>query len=446
MTVNSPGMVRRSRPTLAGVDVRRHGVLLATGSVALWLAMSFSDGPIYLAMSKTGLDGYLAFILPLITGYFAYQFLFNRARLSRHSIGRQAGIGLVFLLFGILQSVVIGAFDVLAYGQLYIMVALMFLFRDMFAENAPRMGPEFKRAIIAVHFLLCAYVILSWLALNIVGVGIDFDISRTIWLTDSSTRFGGFERVSGLHRESSWAGIALSVSFLATYFLRRTLLVWTFPAYLIALLATGSTTGILFATLFVAYQMLTSQKLGLPARLLVLLGPMLAGAALFRERLASVFAGTDASTQMRVSSVEVGWNVVRDTLPFGAGVGNFRDFAFYGSQWANFIDLTRASYYKTDMAWLNVVAELGLFGVLVLAMLLSMVWASRSLLLLSTMTLALFVVGTVIIPFYFVLAAITGLQMAALANRSQRQGLARRRTLGRPAAGRTAAMQQRPPS
>lgn len=444
MTYRSPSMIRRSRRALASVNVRRHGALLATGSVAVWLAMAFADGPIYLTMSKMNLSGHLAFIMPVILGYFSYQCLFNQVRLSRRSIGRQAGIGLLFLLFGILQSVVIGAFDVFAYGQLYAMLALMFLFRDVFAENAHQMGPEFKHTIIIVHFLLCTYVILSWITLNILGFSIDFDIGRTFFQERGASEFLSFKRVSGLHRESSWAGIALSVSLLACFLLHRRLLAWTFPVYLIAILATGSITGFLFAGLFVAYQMLTHRRISFPVKLFILCSPILAGGALFKERLASIFAGTDPSTLMRLNSFEVGWSVIQNSFPMGTGFGNFRELAFYGSQWSSFIDLSQASFYKTDIGWLNLVAELGLFGVLVLAMFLALFRASRSLLLLATMALSLFVVGALIVPYYFVLAALAGLQTAALGNRPQRQGLLRRRPAGRGAAG-SMAMAQRPP-
>lgn len=386
-----------------------------------WLLVGYSDGLVYLLMEKTGISGYVLYILPIFLTYIIFLFTNYKLVVSQTLLRRQFFIISLFLLTAVLHYLTIGGFYMLGYAQIMIMMAMTFLIRDLFTTNETTLRPGFAKGLLAIHYILCGYAMLSWLVLH----GADIDISLFVSEQESLYVFS-VVRTSGLQREPAWAGYALASTYLAVLATRPQRMLLVQLAFLGGIAATGSGVGFILASLFITYQMLTTGKGGLGVRLIFLGGMAVVVATVFSDRIGNVLDQNDPSTQMRLESSFVALDVIAETFPVGSGFGNYQEHADFDPViWSGFLDTDEATYYKSDTLILNIIAELGVFGcVLLIAFIGNFI--CRTAPLVSAMALVMMLSsGTMIMPFYLVLAAICGLERGRVARLAAGQKEAR---------------------
>lgn len=372
-----------------------------------WLLIGYSDGIIYYLMQKTGISGYLVYLMPVFVLYVVGLFLTHRLQITQRLVRRQMMIAVLFILVGLFQASAVGSFYVEGYAQLFAMVSMILMLTDLFAGNADTLRPGFAKAMLAVHYIVCGYIVLSWLILHLFGLDISLFIGNVHDLTDPAAR------VSGLHREPSWAGYAAASSYLAVYVTRREQLLLPLMTFLVATAATGAGSGLILAALFSGHQLLTAHRTSIPLRLVLLVGMVGLTVTVFGGRIVEVLNRNDASTQMRIESAIVATDVIAENFPIGTGFGNYRNVADFDEElWRGFVDLDEVDYYKSDLLVLNLIAELGLFGGVLVILLLWNVFRRESLLLVAMVALLMLSAGTLILPYHLVLAAAAGLESA----------------------------------
>lgn len=372
-----------------------------------WLLIGYSDGIIYYLMQRTGISGYLVHLMPVFVLYVIGLFFTHRLQITARLVRRQMMIVVLFILVGLFQAIAVGSFYVEGYAQLFAMVSMILMLTDLFAGNADTLRPGFAKAMLAVHYIVCGYIVLSWLILHLFGLDISLFIGNVHELTDPAAR------VSGLHREPSWAGYAAASSYLAVYVTRRERLLLPLMTFLVATAATGAGSGLILAALFSGHQLLTAHRTSMPLRLVLLVGMVGLTVTVFGGRIVEVLNRNDASTQMRIESAIVATEVIAENFPIGTGFGNYREVADFDEElWRGFVDLDEADYYKSDLLVLNLIAELGLFGGVLVVLLLWNVFCRESLLLVAMVALLMLSAGTLILPYHLVLAAAAGLESA----------------------------------
>ncbi|WP_133065383.1 O-antigen ligase family protein [Niveispirillum lacus] len=291
------------------------------------------------------------------------------------------------------------------------MMAMTFLIRDLFTTNETTLRPGFAKGLRAIHYILCGYAMLAWLVLH----GADIDISLFVSEQESLYVFS-VVRTSGLQREPAWAGYALASSYLAVLATRPQRMLLVQLAFLGGIAATGSGVGVILASLFITHQMLTMGKGGLAVRLTFLAGMAVVMATIFSDRIGNVLNQNDPSTQMRLESSFVALDVIAETFPVGTGFGNYQEHADFDPViWSGFLNLDEAAYYKSDTLILNLIAELGVFGCVLLIAFMGNFICRTAPLVGATALIMMLSSGTMIIPFYLVLAAICGLERGRMA-------------------------------
>ncbi|MGB1548268.1 MAG: O-antigen ligase family protein, partial [Alphaproteobacteria bacterium] len=125
-------------------------------------------------------------------------------------------------------------------------------------------------------------------------------------------------------------------------------------------------------------------------------------------RLVAIASFSDPSANMRLTSLGVALDVIRHDMLLGVGYGNFQEYAAYGAEFDNFIDLFRATLYKSDIALLNLWAEMGVFGFLIAYFFAATFYNLKVLPLMILPVLILMLNGSLLLPQLFVLAAIAG--------------------------------------
>ncbi|MCK6442435.1 O-antigen ligase family protein [Elstera cyanobacteriorum] len=371
-----------------------------------WFLIGYSDGLVYWLINLTEITGYMVYITPVIIIYIIYLFMFCKISLSTSLARRQ----IFFISFAIalffFQIFSVGEIYTVGYIQVIVMIGVSFLITDLFKENEIILQPHFANGIIKIHYIICFYAIFSWIILRVVGE----DISLYIVDFDTLSGFAA-NRTSGLHREPSWAGYALASSYLGVLITRPNRLWLPQIAYLLAIGVTGAGAGLIMACVFIAQQVLINRRGNLVLRLGVLAVLGLLVLVVFSGRISEVLNQNDPSSQMRLESTTVAAEVIAETFPIGTGFGNYQDHAIFDPTiWGGFLDISEATYYKSDVLALNFIAELGFFGI-VLTILFIMNFSSRSnfLVFVAVMIMVL-TSGTVIQPAYLVLAAIIGLE------------------------------------
>ncbi len=274
--------------------------------------------------------------------------------------------------------------------------------------------------------VLTGYVLVTWLTWQMSGV----DLSIVRLLTPSGpvavNAYYGY-RLAAWSAEPAWAALALSVSFSAVYHLmpsarRAALVMMTAAAF-----ALQSGTLFLFVSL-VVLALLAQHRAHFVSLLSVLVVAVLLVGTVRSDRVEAVIQGSDPSVLMRSASVIVAADVVSGSFPIGVGYGNFRERAVYGDDFAQFLDLSTASFYKSDIVVLNLAAELGLGGLLLIVYVFRMLGFGR--LLMPTIFLVIHAVGvgTLLVPALLVLAAVRG-----YLDRLEPQGRVEERSSRRPA-------------
>lgn len=371
-----------------------------------WFLIGYSDGLVYWLINLTEITGYMVYITPVIIIYIIYLFMFCKTSLSTPLVRRQ----IFFISFAIalffFQIFSVGEIYTVGYIQVIVMIGVSFLITDLFKENEIILRPYFANGIITIHYIICFYAIFSWVILRVVGE----DISLYIVDFDTLSGFAA-NRTSGLHREPSWAGYALASSYLGVLITRPNRLWLPQIAYLLAIGVTGAGAGLIMACVFIAQQVLINRRGNLVLRLGVLAVLGLLVLVVFSGRISEVLNQNDPSSQMRLESTTVAAEVIAETFPIGTGFGNYQDHAVFDPTiWGGFLDISEATYYKSDVLALNFIAELGFFGI-ILTILFIMNFSSRSNVLVFVAVMVMVLTsGTVIQPAYLVLAAIIGLE------------------------------------
>lgn len=246
------------------------------------------------------------------------------------------------------------------------------------------------------------------------------DVSLFISDIDNLSGFA-VNRTSGLHREPSWAGYALASSYLGVFVTRSHRMLMPQLTFLLAIAVTGAGTGLIMAAFFMGHQILISKRGSFATRLAFLGAVGLLLAVVFSGRISDVVNLTDPSSRMRLESTIVAAEVIAETFPVGTGFGNYQDYAIFDPTiWSGLLDISEATYYKSDIVILNFIAELGFLGV-ILSIIFIYNFVNKGNLLIVIMVIVMMLTsGTVIQPAYFILAAIVGLERARAAQQAAR--------------------------
>ena len=376
--------------------------------VLAWLLVGYSDGVISNLMEETQINGYLVFLIPVVALYLAGLFVTHRLRVSERLIKRQLLIAALFVFTGLVQAIIIGSFHIYGFVQLFAMVALILLFTDLFAENGDLLRPGFAKAMAWVNWIICSYIVLAWFAMRLWEVDISLFISDVAELGESAA-----SRTSGLHREPAWVAYAVATSYLAVHFTREKGLLPFQIAFLAAVTAAAAGSGLVIAAVFIGHQLVTTRNVSPTVKAGLIAGFALMSVIVFGGRIAEVLDNSDPSTRMRTESAIVALEVIEQTFPIGTGYGNYRDIADFDEDlWRGFIDLQEAEFYKSDILILNLVAELGIVGCLLVVLLFRNFRVRGSFLILAVAAVMMLTAGTLVMPFYLVLAATAGLEIS----------------------------------
>jgi hypothetical protein len=371
-----------------------------------WLLIGYSDGVIYWLIGQTGITGYVLYILPGIIVYILFLSIQYRVRFPQFLLRRQLLLIAFFAVVACLHLLTVGHFYFVGYVQLMTMVIMVFLMTDLFAANEALLRPGFAKGMLIVHYVICFYAVLAWIILRL------FQADISLFVSDLDTLYGfAAGRTSGLHREPAWAGYALASSYLAvlTTQSRRDFLPQL--AFLLAIAATEAGAGLVLAAILVGHQMITTRSTGIAIRLGLIAGVGVLVLAVFSERISEVVNENDPSTQMRIESSSIALEVIAETFPLGTGFGNYQDHAnFDAIVWGGFLDIEDSPYYKSDIMILNMISELGLFGAILSIFFIANFACRGNLLVPVTAFIIMITSGTIIIPYYIVLAAISGLE------------------------------------
>ncbi len=320
-------------------------------------------------------------------------------------------IEVVLWFFGLglaLQLLLHGTINVAGYIQLALFIVALILVRALFARAPDHLVAALGPSILLAHVFLSGYVLTAWLTWNLTGV--DIDVRR---LLDSSVpvvanAYYGY-RPAAWSAEPAWAALALSVSFSAVYYLMPSARQAALALTAVAALALQSGTLFLFISVVVCGLLARRH-----ARLAILPGVLVVAALLVitlrSDRIEAVIQGRDPSLMMRSASASVAIDVVSRSFPIGVGYGNFRDYAAYGADFAPFLDLSMASFYKSDVMILNFAAELGLGGLLLIAYVFRLLGFGRFLMPTIFLAMQAVTAGTLLVPALLVLAAVRGRQ------------------------------------
>ncbi|PKN82790.1 MAG: hypothetical protein CVU47_01790 [Chloroflexi bacterium HGW-Chloroflexi-9] len=293
------------------------------------------------------------------------------------------------------------------YGQLWVILLAMFAVQDLVAHASDGMIEAFRRSVRIFHFALAAYLAIS--AVVWYTIGLDLGISSLILRTPTVlSEYYGF-RPSGLSREPAWAGFLLISTFIAVYVSNPRDRLPAFAALIVGIASLRSGTAFAFTVIAMAALVLQSRRhLPFGRSLLISIGGAFVLILLVGERASTVLQGADPSGLMRVESGRVAWDVIRESFPGGVGYGNFRDHAEYGQQFDRWINLDGTDTYKSDIAILNLIAEFGAPGLVIVGVLVALYWRGHHLLLWAHLAAMLFLTGGLLIPSNVLVVAVIG--------------------------------------
>jgi len=381
----------------------RRSVVILT---ILLLTVGFGEGlarglQLRLGLSSPWVVGFL-----VIGACFGYYVLILRQPVALRRVVHTEAL-LWFLVLGlVIQIAVDGHINMAGYIQLCLFAAFLTLVRGVFAAADSRITRSLGQAILVAHLFMCGYVVATW----VIWYAMRMDVSVTR-LIDPTLGFpynvySGF-RPAAWSTEPAWAAMSISVSYIGVHYLLPNRRPVALIAMTVAAVMLQSATLFLFDGVILGVTILKHLHrpefiaIGAAVAAMLVFGPVF-------PRADAIVAGNDASTRMRVASVGVAVDVISKSFPLGVGYGNFRDVAVYGDEWSQQIGSDPSSYYKSDVVVLNMVAELGLGGLVLLAY---SFWVLRfgSLLLPSLFLVMLSSAsGTILLPAVLVLGAIVG--------------------------------------
>src|SRR5438445_2951013 len=181
--------------------------------VLLVTYVGFGDGLNYWHISKwLTLQSPLTFVFPLlIAGLFAY-WLKSRSFLSARGLFQPLALVAIVLACSLVHAFIYSAQNVAGLLQLALFGALLPVIRAQFAVGGPRLNDEMVRSLLAVHYILCGYVVVSFLAWHLAGVNLN--VARFT----ADNEYYGF-RPSGLGYEPSWTAFGVATTFIGIFYL-----------------------------------------------------------------------------------------------------------------------------------------------------------------------------------------------------------------------------------
>ena len=289
------------------------------------------------------------------------------------------------------------------------------------AIGGPRLTNVMVKSLIVIHYFLCSYVILSFLAWHLLNLNINvarFEVNE----------YYGF-RPSAFGEEAAWTAFGIAATFTGIFYLAPKRRLATFVSMAVAFALLTSLTGYLFLLSFsLAY--LKHKKGILRWLVVVCLAAAVAagGFYVYSDRIATILSGADASISMRYSSARTATTIIASSFPLGVGYGDFQGFANYVDPYILLgLEAGTLGYYKSDMFALNVVAELGIVGVFIVLVTAKVFLCRRSYLPFVYFLALMLATGTILIQATLVVAAIAGMldyqQRMLLANPASDQGL-----------------------
>ena len=386
------------------VDSPTQGKTLAGVLALVILLVGFGDGLAFGLQRQWALASPWVVLFPLL----GLALLLYLATPGRPPHGRDAiqAAALVWLFaIGLVIQVVLlqGKMNVAGYLQLAAFVVALTVIRSTFARGHSRLPVLIGPAVLVAHAFMCSYLAIAWVVWQVTGI--DLSVIALTAGRDIGAYYG--YRPAGWSLEPAWASMAVSVSFIGVYYLAPRARIFAMVAMVIAALALQAATLLLFVALVGVIVVARRQP-----RLLLVAAPVIVAVLVlpgpFTPRIEAIATGTDPSTQMRIASAGVATDVIVGSFPIGVGYGNFRDVAIYGSEWSRYLDLTVATFYKSDLLILNYVAELGAAGLLVVALVFTVLGFGRLLLPTVFLGMQALLSGTILVPALLVLAAVVG--------------------------------------
>lgn len=372
------------------------------------LAFVAGDGAATAIQVTRGLPSPYLLMLPALGAALLFM-VFDAGRVSFRLALTLAGLGAFSLLLLLLQLNYFSSLNLDGYIQLWVIVIALFAVQDLIADATDGLVEALRRAILFLHYGLAAYLVASALAWFLAGI----DISVQALLVDVETSvndYYGF-RPAGLNREPAWAGFLLASTFIGVYFASPGHRVSALLGLVIGLAALRSGTAFAFAAVAVAAIVLQRQRdVPVGRSLLVAVVAAVVLISLFGARVTTVLQGADPSGLMRLDSAGVALDVIDRSFPVGVGYGNFREHADYGHHFASYIDLLSVPEYKSDIAILNLLAELGIAAIVLTGGLLVLYARGQHLLLWAHLAATLFLAGGLLIPSNVLVVAVIGLR------------------------------------
>ena len=376
-------------------------------AVVLLFAFVAGDGVASAIQANRQLDSPYVFLVPLL--FLAILLMVRDAgRISVRLALWLEGLLVFAVLLLLVQINVFRTMNLLGYAQLWVIFVALFAVQDLVAHASDALIEAFGRGIRILHYGVAAYLVVT--AVVWYTAGIDLSVVALIVDAPSSvSEYYGF-RPAGLNREPAWAGFLLAATFIAVYFSSPHDRLQALLAMVVGVAALRSGTAFAFtgiAVVAIVVQRRRDQSLGRSLLVGVVAASVLIGFA--GERAGTVLEGADPSGLMRLRSASVAMDIARDTFPMGIGYGNFRNVALYGQEFTSYIDLLADSEYKSDIAILNLVAEFGVGGLVMVGSLVALYGRGHHPLFWAHLGAVLFLAGGLLLPSNILVAVALGI-------------------------------------
>lgn len=371
----------------------------------LVLFICFFDGPLYALYASENVPPNLLVITTLLLAL-SYWYAIG-GHIRPDGFFRAVLIAMLFLFWWLMQSLFQISVYELGYIQLAFFVCLLPVVRAVFAtDHGQYLAALLGRTLLVIHYLFTFYLILSTVLWYATGtyISIGFLLDPTHLATIYNYR------PSGLSREPAWSALTLATCYLGIYYLYPQKRTGALVAMIVGFLLIHSGTAIIFLVAFFTMASLKRSEAKTHLGLTILLCTVSAALLSFLlwDRIMEIANFKDPSLMMRLKSIGVAFDVIRHNVILGVGYGNFREYAVYGGEFDNFINLARDSFYKSDLSILNYWAEMGVFSFLLTFLFVSVFYSARALPLMILPVLALVLYGTILLPQLFVLVAVAG--------------------------------------
>ncbi len=372
------------------------------------LAVGFGDGVGRAFVDLTGAPSPWLLLMPVLGAALALHLVREGDAPRRPYLGHAYVWSLLMLGWLTLEIFAHPSVHLSGYLQLTAFGVAMIVVQGVFAEAPEWLVRAFARSLVGCHYGLCAYVAVAFVSWHALG----FDPSLVRLVSPAGPVAYTFRdfRPLGFSVEPELGALSIAASYLGLFHFAPGHRLPALAALVLTSVMLQAGTLVVFAAIF-AVACLASERdyrrqmtLGLVVLALGSVEVLAAGG-----RIETVIAGDDPSFLQRSTSVDVARDVIEESFPVGVGYGNFRSRAVYGAEWSSYLDLSDADFYKSDLLVLNLLAEMGVAGLVVLGWMLVLLARARRALPVVFYFVVLLLSGTLLIPALLVVAATTGL-------------------------------------